>query len=155
MNADDGWTRVRQGRLLAHERVLLLGWPLKVLLATGLAVAALSPAPLGIDLETIEDRERSFLEEAFNVNELKVLLDAADPRVDAACMWAAKEAALKRAGIGLKADLRAHTVIADDSGGATVHGPTGTFGVRFYDANGMVLALSCSAVDPKVVGAAR
>ncbi|MHB1262768.1 MAG: SDR family NAD(P)-dependent oxidoreductase [Thermoplasmatota archaeon] len=121
----------------------------------GLAVAALSPGAVGVDLETIEDRERSFLEEAFNVSELKVLLDAADPRVDAACMWAAKEAALKRAGIGLKADLRAHTVIADDSGGATVHGPTGTFGVRFYDADGMVLALSAGAVDPKVVGTAR
>lgn len=33
----DGWTRYRQGRLLAHERVLLLGWPLKVVLAAGFA----------------------------------------------------------------------------------------------------------------------
>ena len=33
----DGWTRQRRGLLLAHERVLLLGWPLKVLLATGFA----------------------------------------------------------------------------------------------------------------------
>ncbi|MEK6974836.1 MAG: biotin transporter BioY [Candidatus Thermoplasmatota archaeon] len=33
----DGWTRERHGRMLAHERVLLLGWPFKVLLATGFA----------------------------------------------------------------------------------------------------------------------
>ncbi|MEK6974835.1 MAG: SDR family NAD(P)-dependent oxidoreductase [Candidatus Thermoplasmatota archaeon] len=122
---------------------------------SGLAVAALSPGAVGIDLETIEDRERSFLEEAFNVHELKVLLEAADPRVDAACMWAAKEAALKRVGVGLKADLRAHTVVADSAGGASVSGPTGTFGVKFYDANGMVLAVSASAVDPKVAEPAR
>jgi len=32
------------------------------------------PAPLGIDLETVEDRARSFLEEDLSVNELKVLL---------------------------------------------------------------------------------
>ena len=122
---------------------------------SGLAVAALSPGPVGIDLETIEERERSFLEEAFNVQELKVLLDAADPRVDAACMWAAKEAALKRAGVGLKADLRAHKVTPDQEGGASVTGPTGTVGVKFYDANGMVLAISAPAVDPKVAEPAR
>ncbi len=116
----------------------------------GLAVAALSPGAVGADLETVEDRERSFLEEAFNVNELRILLEAADPRVESACMWAAKEAALKRAGIGLKADLRAHTVTADGNGGAVVSGPTGTFGVRFYDANGLVLALSTAALDPKM-----
>ena len=46
----DGWTRYRHGRLLAHERVLLLGWPLKVLLATGfagfIALAAQVAVPL-------------------------------------------------------------------------------------------------------------
>jgi malonyl CoA-acyl carrier protein transacylase len=114
----------------------------------GLAVAALSPGPVGIDLETVEDRERSFLEEAFNVGELKTLLDAADPRVDAACLWAAKEAALKRAGVGLKADLRAHTVSPDGEGGATVAGPTGHVGVRFYDLGGMVFAVTAPQLDP-------
>lgn len=33
----DAWTRYRQGRLLAHERMLLLGWPLKALMAIGFA----------------------------------------------------------------------------------------------------------------------
>lgn len=46
----DGWTRYRHGRLLAHERVLLLGWPLKALLATGfagfIALAAQVSVPL-------------------------------------------------------------------------------------------------------------
>ena len=80
------------------------------------------------------------------VGELKTLLDAtdagADPRVFAACMWSAKEAALKRAGVGLKADLRAHQVVPDGEGGATVSGPTGTVGVRFFDAGGLVLAVT-------------
>ena len=124
---------------------------------SGLAVAALSPGPVGVDLETVEDRERSFLEEAFNVGELKAMLDAtdggADPRMFAACMWAAKEAALKRAGVGLKADLRAHHVVPDGEGGATVSGPTGTVGVRFFDAAGLVLAVSAPQLDPMRVGA--
>jgi malonyl CoA-acyl carrier protein transacylase len=125
----------------------------------GLAMAALSPGPVGLDLETVEDRERSFLEEAFSVGELKSMLDAtdagADPRVFAACMWSAKEAALKRAGVGLKADLRAHHVVPDGEGGATVSGPTGTVGVRFFDAGGLVLAVTTPQVDPMPVGARR
>ncbi|MEA3166567.1 MAG: hypothetical protein QOJ26_1439, partial [Thermoplasmata archaeon] len=124
---------------------------------SGLAIAALSPGPVGVDLETVEDRERSFLEEAFNVGELKAMLEAADggadPRVFAACMWAAKEAALKRAGVGLKADLRAHHVVPDGDGGATVSGPTGTVGVRFFDAAGLVLAVTAPQLDPMRVGA--
>ena len=114
----------------------------------GLAVAAVSPAPVGIDLETFEDRTRAFLEEAFHVKELRGLLEAADPRFDAACMWAAKEAALKRAGVGLRSDLRAHTVSADQQGGAVVEGPTGRFGIRFYDLGGKVLAVSAPHLDP-------
>jgi phosphopantetheinyl transferase len=113
----------------------------------GLAVAAISPAPVGIDLETIEDRARSFLEESFSVAELKALLDAADPRVDAACMWAAKEAAFKRAGVGLKAELKAHQVTADAAGGAIVAGPVGRFGVRFFDIDRKVLAVTAPQFD--------
>ena len=115
---------------------------------SGLAVAAVSPAPVGIDLETFEDRTRAFLEEAFSVAELRGLLEAADPKFDAACMWAAKEAALKRAGIGLRSDLRAHQVSADLQGGAVVEGPTGRFGIRFYDLGGKVLAVSAPHLDP-------
>jgi biotin transport system substrate-specific component len=46
----DGWTRHRHARLLAHERVLLLGWPLRALLAAGfagfIALAAQVSVPL-------------------------------------------------------------------------------------------------------------
>jgi malonyl CoA-acyl carrier protein transacylase len=125
----------------------------------GLAVAALSPAPLGIDLETFEDKPQSFLEEAFGVLELKTLLDASakgeDLRVQVACLWSAKEAALKRAGVGLKADLRAHEVTPDESGGAVVDGPTGRFGIRFYTVEGKVLAVSAPQLDPLKLGAKR
>lgn len=48
--ADDGLTRLRQARLLAHERLLLLGWPLKALVALGfagfIALAAQVSVPL-------------------------------------------------------------------------------------------------------------
>jgi biotin transport system substrate-specific component len=48
--ADDGLTRSRQVRLLGHERVLLLGWPLKALLSLGfagfIALAAQIAVPL-------------------------------------------------------------------------------------------------------------
>lgn len=114
----------------------------------GLAVAAVIPAPVGVDLETFEDRPRAFLEEAFHVQELRGLLEAADPKFDVACMWAAKEAALKRAGVGLRSDLRAHIVSADQAGGATVEGPTGRFGIRFFDLGGKVLAVSAPHLDP-------
>jgi phosphopantetheinyl transferase len=113
----------------------------------GLALAALSDAPIGIDLETIEERPQSFLEEAFAVPELKHLLAAADPKTEVACLWAAKEAALKRAGVGLKADLRAHQVTPDGQGGAVVEGPTGRFGVRFYGMDNKVFAVTAAELD--------
>lgn len=46
----DGWTRYKQGRLLAHERVLLLGWPFKVLLAIGFAGFIALAAQISIPL---------------------------------------------------------------------------------------------------------
>jgi len=118
----------------------------------GLAMAAVSPAPVGIDLEVPEDKPQSFLQEAFAVAELRSLLDAADPKVETACLWAAKEAALKRAGVGLKADLRKHVVTPDGEGGARVEGPAvnGGYGVRFFSIDGKVLAVSAPACDPPV-----
>ena len=113
----------------------------------GLAVAAISDKPIGIDLETVEERPQSFLEEAFAVVELRHLLTAADAKTEVAAMWAAKEAALKRAGVGLKADLRAHHVTPDDAGGAVVEGPTGRFGIRFYAMDGKVLAVTAPELD--------
>jgi phosphopantetheinyl transferase len=116
----------------------------------GHALAAVSTAPVGVDLETIEDRPRSFLEEAFAVVELKALLAADDPKLVATAMWSAKEAALKRAGVGLKADLRAHVVTADGHGGAVVEGPHGRFGVRFFMVEGKVCAVSAPVLDPPI-----
>lgn len=122
----------------------------------GLAMAAVSPSAVGIDLEVPEDKPQSFLQEAFAVTELRSLLDAADPKVDTACLWAAKEAALKRAGVGLKADLRKHVVTPDGEGGATVEGPAvnGGYGVRFFMVDGKVLAVSAPACDPRMAKAA-
>ncbi len=114
----------------------------------GHAIAAVSPAPVGVDLELPEDRPRSFLEEAFAVAELKALLASDDPKLEATAMWSAKEAALKRAGVGLKADLRAHVVTADGQGGAVVEGPLGRFGVRFFMVEGKVCAVSAPVLDP-------
>ncbi len=119
---------------------------------SGFAIAALSPGAIGVDLETIEERPRSFLEEAFSVAELKAILsnEAAsemDVKTQIACMWAAKEAALKRAGVGLRTDLRAHQVVPDGNGGAVVSGPTGRFGVRFFQVAEQVLAVSHAQLD--------
>ncbi|MEA3203384.1 MAG: hypothetical protein QOI63_1059, partial [Thermoplasmata archaeon] len=118
----------------------------------GLAVAAVAAAPLGIDLESVEPKPQSFLEEAFALSELKGLMEASargeDIAVQVACLWTAKEAALKRAGVGLRSDLRAHEVEADGQGGAVVTGPSvGRVGVRFFSLDGKVLAVSAPSLD--------
>ncbi|HUR62159.1 MAG TPA: SDR family NAD(P)-dependent oxidoreductase [Candidatus Thermoplasmatota archaeon] len=120
----------------------------------GLAVAAVSEAPVGIDLEPVEAKPQSFLEEAFGIAELKDLLEASargeDIAAQVACLWTAKEAALKRAGVGLRSDLRAHEVTPDEHGGAVVVGPaTGRMGVRFFGMDGKVLAVSAPSCDPR------
>ncbi|MCA1812178.1 MAG: polyketide synthase dehydratase domain-containing protein, partial [Halobacteriales archaeon] len=120
----------------------------------GLAVAAVAASPLGIDLETVEPKPQSFLEEAFAVAELKELLDASgrgeDIAQQVACLWTAKEAALKRVGVGLRSDLRAHEVEPDGQGGAVVTGPSvGRVGVRFFSLDGKVLAVSAPSLDPR------
>jgi malonyl CoA-acyl carrier protein transacylase len=120
----------------------------------GLAIAAVAASPLGIDLETVEPKPQSFLEEAFAVSELKELLGASSRGEDiaqqVACLWTAKEAALKRAGVGLRSDLRAHEVEPDGQGGAVVTGPSvGRVGVRFFAIDGKVLAVSAPSLDPR------
>jgi phosphopantetheinyl transferase len=65
----------------------------------------------------------------------------------ATCLWAAKEAAFKRIGTGLKQALHAWTVKPDGHGGASIHGPDGDFGVRFFDVDGRVLAVTSEAFD--------
>ncbi|MHB8634297.1 MAG: SDR family NAD(P)-dependent oxidoreductase [Thermoplasmatota archaeon] len=139
----DPETRAPKLRVKGRETALCIS----ITHRDGLAVAAVSPQPLGVDLETLEERPASFAAEALSPAEAATVAKAADPKVDITCIWAAKEAALKRAGTGLKADLRAHTVKADAHGGAVVEGPTGRFGVRFFEVAGKVLAVSIPPFD--------
>jgi len=63
-------------------------------------------------------------------------------------MWAAKEAALKRAGVGLRADLRAHSSHGRRTRRRHGGGPHGRFGIRFFDIAGKVLAVSSRRSTP-------
>ncbi len=132
------------GKPVLHLHGEAANYELSLTHRDGLAIAALAPAALGIDLETVEERSAAWREEAFNDTEAPVASDDGA----AACMWAAKEAVFKRIGTGLRSALRAWTVTPDGAGGATVNGPDGTFGVRFWDVEGRVLAVSLTEFDP-------
>ena len=131
------------GRPVLHIR----GEPVDVTLSLthrdGLAIAAISQDPLGIDLEVVEERPETWLHESFNEAEQPLAASA----MGATCLWAAKEAAFKRIGDGLKQALHAWTVQPDGQGGATIAGPDATFGVRFFDVDGRVLAVTSPACD--------
>ncbi|MGB1586419.1 MAG: SDR family NAD(P)-dependent oxidoreductase, partial [Thermoplasmatota archaeon] len=131
------------GKPILHIR----GAPVDVCLSLthrdGLAIAAISQEPLGIDLEVVEERPQTWLHESFNEAEQPLAASA----MGATCLWAAKEAAFKRIGDGLKQALHAWTVQPDGEGGATIAGPDATFGVRFYDVDGRVLAVTAPAFD--------
>ncbi len=136
-------------------RVTVKGQPLNIGVSithrAGHAVAALAGDPLGIDLETIEERSQAWLTESFNQQELEALMASSDATLAASCMWAAKEAAFKRVGKGLKASLRDHTVTLDDDG-ALVRGPLlpgGGYRVAFFQFQGSVLAVSAPAIESK------
>jgi 4'-phosphopantetheinyl transferase len=89
------------------------------LLAAGLSIthgagwgcaAAVARGQVGVDLERVEARHPAFLDEAFAEGELErwaaaLGADADDPRT-VTVAWCAKEALLKRAGVGLRAALR-------------------------------------------------
>ncbi len=132
------------GKPVLHLHGKAANYELSLTHRDGLAIAALAPTALGIDLETVKQRSAAWREEAFNDTEAPV---AADDNA-AACMWAAKEAVFKRTGTGLRSALRAWTVMPDGAGGATVTGPDGTFGVRFWSIEGRVLAVSLADFDP-------
>ena len=130
------------GKPVLHVRGAPAASTLSITHRDGLAIAALGDA-IGIDLETIEERSGAFDEQAFNDAE-KAL--AATPQ-GAACVWAAKEAVFKRLGTGLKQALHAWTVAPDGQGGATCSGPDGSFGVRFFDLDGRILAVTVPTFD--------
>jgi malonyl CoA-acyl carrier protein transacylase len=144
-------------RVGGKPRLVLAGadspWTVSISHQGDLALAAVSADPVGVDLEAVEDRPRSFLEESFSVPELRLLLESDNAQVETTCLWAAKEAALKRAGVGLAADLRAHQVQPDGDGGAVVQGPELRFGVRFFMVDGRVCAVSHPGLDPVAVPA--
>ena len=76
--------------------------------SAGVAVAAAAVTPVGVDLTPAEPCARSFDEEAFLDGELDAwqrLLGASPPARTRAAAFAAKEAALKWLGVGLRAAL--------------------------------------------------
>lgn len=84
----------------------------------GVGVAALGPAPLGIDLEAIEPRAASMLETFFTPEEQALVARAARPELVANLVWSAKESLLKRLRVGLRRDTRSVQVsLRDDSEG--------------------------------------
>jgi malonyl CoA-acyl carrier protein transacylase len=113
----------------------------------GYAIAALSESHLGIDLETIEDRADSWWQQSFSKSERRAMRGMEDANAAATCAWAAKEACLKRHGTGLEVSLHKVTVKADGEGGASVNGPFGTWGVRFFEVDGRVLAVTVPTFD--------
>ncbi|WP_299024270.1 4'-phosphopantetheinyl transferase superfamily protein [uncultured Thermanaerothrix sp.] len=77
----------------------------------GWAACAVAPVPnwaLGIDLEVIEPRPRSFVEDFFTLDEQAFLhrLSVAQAALAVTLMWSLKEAALKALRVGLTWDTR-------------------------------------------------
>lgn len=73
----------------------------------GLAVAALDEAgaPLGADLERVEQRSDGFVRDFFTLSEA-LAVAAGERALLANLIWSAKESALKALGVGLRADTR-------------------------------------------------
>jgi 3-oxoacyl-(acyl-carrier-protein) synthase/malonyl CoA-acyl carrier protein transacylase/phosphopantetheinyl transferase (holo-ACP synthase) len=75
------------------------------------AVAIVSDAPVGIDIEKVEDRGEDFLKVAFSEGERALLGD--EPRPEAVTsFWVAKEACAKKTGEGLVVNPRRFEVCA-------------------------------------------
>jgi len=75
----------------------------------GLALAALvdeADAPLGADLEKVEERPQGFVDDFFTASEAALVAKATDPWRVATEVWSLKEAALKAVRLGLRADTR-------------------------------------------------
>ena len=100
------------GRPIAVDRagVPIPGVYLSITHSHGVAIAAAATAPIGIDLTPVEPRPRAFDEEAFLAHELESwqrLLGASPAERACSLAFAAKEAALKWLGVGLRVGLHA------------------------------------------------
>lgn len=83
--------------------------------AGGIAIAAASDAPLGIDLIELEDLPSAMDEDVFAPGELTGFVSALSVPMDARCLaFAAKECALKWLGIGMAVPLRSVRVDLHD-----------------------------------------
>ena len=85
-------------------------------------VAILADHPVGIDIETIEDKEQSFWDLAFTDSEQELLRAQPDPNRAAIQFWVAKEAYGKMLGTGLGGDPKKHVVSGIDGDQLTVEG---------------------------------
>lgn len=87
--------------------------------AGGWAVAAVADAPLGIDLVELEATSVGFAREVFAPGELegaqRALSSLTDPRMPACLAFAAKEAALKWLGVGMRVPLMSVRVSYEDA----------------------------------------
>jgi 4'-phosphopantetheinyl transferase len=94
----------------------------------GTALCALSEFdPVGVDIEWVEPRDRSFLEDFFTPAEIAHIDAATDPDEQTTATWSAKESVLKAARTGLRADTRSVACFPAprDSSWATVSVVTG------------------------------
>jgi 4'-phosphopantetheinyl transferase len=84
--------------------------------ADGLALAAAAWTPLGVDLVRIEELSDAFVDEAFAPGELLAWSRCVDGEAERVCTaFAAKEAALKWLGCGMRVPLTSVTVLPSGS----------------------------------------
>lgn len=109
-----------QGRpVLSPMFVQVIGWAPWVSIAHSnghaIAVAINSEFPIGVDLQTIEPRDREFLEFAFSPDEQRIFEQATPKDRDrlAAQLWSAKEALAKAMGTGFQGAFRNGFVVRE------------------------------------------
>jgi phosphopantetheine--protein transferase-like protein len=83
-------------------------------LAVACAAAAGSSVGLGIDIEKVEPRTESWINDYFSNDEIDALKTSKDKWISSTKMWSLKEAALKAFGTGLRVDLRNISILLTD-----------------------------------------
>jgi len=83
----------------------------------GTAFCALADAtPIGVDIEWIEPRDRSFVQDFFTPDEIRGIDAADDPDEWTTATWSAKESVLKAVRTGLRADTRSVACFPESGG---------------------------------------